>query len=108
LFRNISISDGLRPPFIPNTTERTELAISGLGLTGIGAALTQFNPESVDDWGQRGVNLSGESTMRTKWVIVIVFVTLMLVFVFFRSRKSENQLDVDPNAKGEIEKARGR
>ena len=46
--------------------------------------------------------------MRAKWVIVILFVVLMLVFVFYRSHKSQNQFDVDPNAKEEIEKARGR
>ena len=46
--------------------------------------------------------------MKTKWVIVILFVVLMLVFVFYRSHKSQNQLDVEPHAGGEIEKAKRR
>jgi hypothetical protein len=46
--------------------------------------------------------------MKAKWMVVILFVLLILAFVFYRSRRSEDQLNVDPHARGEIEKAKGR
>jgi uncharacterized integral membrane protein len=46
--------------------------------------------------------------MKTRWwAIAILIVILLLVFALYRSRQSEN-LNVDPAAKEEIEKAKRR
>jgi hypothetical protein len=47
------------------------------------------------------------SAMKTMWVIVILVVILLIVFSRYRSHRSD-QLNVDPAAREEIEKAKRR
>ncbi len=46
--------------------------------------------------------------MKTMLAVAIVMIFLMLGFVFYRSHYSPAQLNVEPHAKKEIEKAKQR